>query len=76
MSSLKLTLLANVLLIIFPILFAITVCTSVYDENSKLTLKYTDSEEGCKSNMIINMSIAIGLAALWNSKRIIKIGAL
>jgi hypothetical protein len=80
-AGIKYTLVANILLIIFPILFAITVCNSVYKENTKLTTQQifeneNPQHEDCSGTMIINISFAILLAALWNGKRVIKIGTI
>jgi hypothetical protein len=78
-KSFNYTLIANIILIIFPILFAITVCNSVYKEEKGFQAIYTEdavTDEGCDGVMLINISFAILLGAIWNGTKIIKIGAI
>jgi hypothetical protein len=80
-ASFKFTRIINILIIIFPILFALNIYTSLNKENT-LNLsqtKYTQSpstEEECEGTMLVNISFAVILAALWNGKRVLKIGAI
>jgi hypothetical protein len=78
-ASLKYTLLANILMVIFPVLFAYNVCSSVFLEGQADTLhpKNTDAvNDECTSSLLLNGSIAIVLGALWNFKKVLKIGSL
>jgi hypothetical protein len=74
---------ARVLIIIFPILFAVNVLNTFNIEESEMQMKsmnvldtLKNGNEECSSTMVINASFAILLAALWNMKKIIKIGAI
>ena len=68
---------ANILLIIFPILFAINVCSSIQSEEIKVHNKVKEGEEDyCLGSIFLNLSFAVFLAALWNGKKIIKIGVI
>jgi hypothetical protein len=73
----KFSRIANILLIIFPIFFAINVCSSIQTEDIKVFDKVKENEEGyCFGSIFLNLSFAVLLAALWNGKKIIKVGVL
>jgi archaellum component FlaF (FlaF/FlaG flagellin family) len=78
----KYSLISNIILILFTIVFAITVYSSIDQENTNLNqiqAKYEEpftENDQCTSSTLINVSFAIVLAALWNGKRIIKIGTI
>ena len=78
MSSIsKITLFGNLFLIIFPIIFAGVVTLSLCRENIKMSeLIPSEDEDICPTTMVVNVSLAILLAALWNGNRIIKTGVI
>lgn len=76
---------ANVCIIIFPLFFASVVFTSFTNEEhtfldnkqlNVLTLENEQINTECSSKLVINVAFAIVLAALWNAKKIIKIGTI
>ncbi len=77
---------ANVCVIIFTILYATKVITSFNKEDSYRDLSHNKSllqkeENGenqhhCYGNMMINLTFAVCLAALWNAKKVMKIGTI
>jgi hypothetical protein len=75
-ASFKYTLIANFLLIIFPILFALTVFWSVFNEEKILSTHDVEVDDDCAGSMIVNVSFAIFLGAIWNGKKILKVGTL
>ena len=82
------TTLANVIVIAFSLFFAMNVFSSINKEENifkkiqtELNVKHLEHmdlpyEEECSTTMIINASFAVLLAALWNVKKIIKIGTI
>jgi Ca2+/Na+ antiporter len=68
----------NALLLLFPVFFAIMVYYSFKNEDS-MQINYTKQEEKsveCGDSLFMNISFAVILAAVWNGKKIIKVGTL
>lgn len=80
------SILANICIIVFPLLFATNVYFCFSKENSLLgeideatkivNMAHIEKSECSKSTTILNVSITIVLAALWNMKKAIKIGSI
>ena len=81
------TKLANILIIIFPLLFAANVYISFIKEESmfreletKILVPMNNANEvkdtKCSTSMFINASFAVVLAFMWNAKKAIKIGTI
>ena len=71
------SIITNSLLIAFPLFYAVTVCYSFTLENStEPSRSEIKTHNECCDSMFINIGIAILLAAIFNAKKIIKVGAL
>lgn len=80
---------ANLLIIVFPLLFAANVYyimnkesqlnSNCVEENTKSIIineDYDLNENNCTYYILLNMSIAVLLSFIWNTKKAIKIGIL
>ena len=81
------TKLANLLIIIFPLLFAANVYASfIKEENifteleNKIHVPMSNANEvkdtKCTTDILLNASFAVVLAFMWNAKKAIKIGTM
>ncbi len=60
----------------FPIIFAAVVYSAMSKEYTHESSKSSDIEKKCHSNTLINVIVAVFLAALFNSKKMLKIGTI
>jgi hypothetical protein len=68
----------NALLLLFPIFFGVMVFYSITSEDNKMIIisNKKEREIECSGSLFLNISFAVILAAAWNGKKIIKIGAI
>lgn len=84
-SSLKkICILSNICVLLFSVLYATQVIKSFANEeiesnklvNNELALVNEVEKQECDRNFIMNLGFAIILAALWNVKKVIKVGVI
>ena len=67
---------ASIFCVSFPIIFAAVVYSAISKEYTQEISKSSNLEKTCHSNTWIKLIVAVFLAALFNSKKMLKIGTI